>query len=98
MARISIELTNHCNLRCLHCSDGRHGAKGHLKIGIIEKVLKNARDQGFDHLAFTGGEPTLHPEFMDILKMVREAGYYFGFVSNGWNFTNIYERLLPYRS
>lgn len=97
MPGIVIELTNRCNSRCLHCLDGRHNADGELKIEIIERILQSARLHGFDHLSFTGGEPTLHSRFTEILMMVSEAGYNFGFVTNGWNFTEIYGKILPCR-
>lgn len=63
----------------------------------VEKILCNAGAFGFEHLSFTGGEPTTHSSFFKILEMVSEAGYKFSFVSNGFNFTRIYERLLPFR-
>lgn len=98
MPSIVIELTNHCNLSCQHCLDNRHSADGeNLEIEIIEKILQSSRGHGFDHLSFTGGEPTLHPRFNEILKNVYEAGFNFGFVTNGWNFTEIYKYLLPFR-
>ena len=97
MATIVIELTNHCNLRCNHCFDNRHSADGNLKIEIIEKILSGAKDHGFDNISFTGGEPTLHPEFIEILGMVFDAGLKCGFVTNGWNFPEIYKGILPYR-
>ncbi len=99
MPSILIELTNRCNLSCKHCLDGRHSTNGeNLKIEIIEKILQSARAHGFDDLSFTGGEPTMHPRFIEILTMAYEAGYKFGFVTNGWNFTKIYEMLLPYHN
>ena len=97
MAGITIELTNRCNLRCMHCFGERHNADGDLDMAIMENILDSAKQHGFDHLSFTGGEPTLHPEFFKILESAYEAGYSFGFVSNGWNFSGLYERLLPYR-
>ncbi len=98
MPSIVIELTNYCNLRCHHCMDSRHSINGEsLKMEIIENILQNAGNYAFDFLSFTGGEPTLHPRFNEILKRVYEAGYNFGFVTNGWNFADVYEDLLPYR-
>ncbi|WP_205713394.1 radical SAM/SPASM domain-containing protein [Candidatus Kuenenia stuttgartiensis] len=96
MPGILIELTNRCNLSCHHCLDGRHSGDGNLKIEILERILRNARRHGFDYISFTGGEPTLHPGFTEMLTMVSKAGYNFGFVTNGWNFTRIYEKLLPH--
>src|SRR6266851_5319346 len=97
MARIVIELTNRCNLSCTHCFEGRHSADGDIKIEIIEKILQSAKDHGFNHLSFTGGDPTVHPRFIEIIKMVSESGYSISFVTNGQNFTKIYQNLLPYR-
>jgi len=96
MPGIVIELTNRCNLRCQHCFDKRHSADVDLKIEIVEKILMEAKAHGFDHLSFTGGEPTMHPGFAEVLTMVCEAGYKFGFVTNGWNFTKIYKEILPF--
>ncbi len=97
MVSIVIELTNRCNLSCQHCLDDRHNADGgNLKIDVIEKILRNDRDLDLGLFSFTGGEPSLHPHFIEIIAMVCKAGYDFGFVSNGWNFTEIHEKVLPY--
>ena len=97
MARLVIELTNRCNLRCQHCFDERHAATGDLSLEIIEKVLREGKGCGIDHLAFTGGEPTLHHQFPEIIRRVCDAGYTFSFVSNGTNFPRIYPLLLLHR-
>ena len=97
MARLVIELTNRCNLRCRHCFDERHAATGDLSLEIIDKVLQEGKDCGIDHLAFTGGEPTIHREFAEIIRRVCDAGYTFSFVSNGTNFPSVYPLLTPHR-
>ena len=93
MSGIAVELTNHCNLSCKHCFDRRHSAGGYLNIGTLETILHTAKQHGFDYISLTGGEPTLHPEFQKILEMVFNAGYEVGFVTNGWNFIDIYKRM-----
>lgn len=97
MARLVIELTNRCNLRCRHCFDERHAATGDLPLEIIDKVLQEGKDCGIEHLAFTGGEPTIHREFAEIIRRVCDAGYTFSFVSNGTNFPSVYPLLLTHR-
>lgn len=97
MPRVTIELTNRCNLRCQHCFAGRHGGNNDLPLPILYKVLDEARCNGFDEISFTGGEPTLYRHFTQALQMTYEAGYRFGFVSNGQNFPLIYPRLQPYQ-
>jgi MoaA/NifB/PqqE/SkfB family radical SAM enzyme len=59
----------------------------------LETILNNAKQHGFDYLSLTGGEPTLHPEFKKILSMTLRAGYQVGFVTNGWNFVDIYTQM-----
>ena len=96
MGRVVIELTNRCNLSCDHCFTGRHGGSDDLPLEILQKVLAEGKSCGFDELSFTGGDPTVHANFPEVLRLTCEAGYEFGFVTNGWNFTTIYPRILPY--
>ena len=97
MAHIVVELTNRCNLSCHHCFTGRHGGRDDLPLEAFEKVLDEAKTHGFDQLSFTGGDPTLHRRFFDIIQRTFDAGYQFGFVTNGWNFVDVFPRLAPYR-
>lgn len=97
MSRIVIELTNRCNLSCLHCFDERHAATGDLGLDILDRVLLEGKGCGIDHVCFTGGEPTIHREFHEIIRRVSEAGYTFSFVTNGMNFLQIYPLLIRYR-
>lgn len=97
MAQIVIELTNRCNLSCQHCFEERHAATGDLPLEILEKVLREGKSCGIDNVSFTGGEPTIHRQFDEIIRRVCEAGYTFSFVSNGVNFPQIFPLLLRYR-
>ena len=97
MSRIVIELTNRCNLSCGHCFDERHAATGDLSLAILEKVLREGKSCGIEQLSFTGGEPTIHRRFREIIERVAEAGYSFSFVSNGTSFPRIYPLLHKYR-
>lgn len=94
--KVSMELTNRCNFTCQHCFSGRHGGKDDLPLAVIDTVLQDAKAFGFKHVAFTGGEPTLHKQFIEVVKRTYEAGYKWGFVSNGFNFMQIYPKLIPY--
>jgi MoaA/NifB/PqqE/SkfB family radical SAM enzyme len=97
MTRLVIELTNRCNLRCLHCFTERHAATGDLPLPILDTVLHEGKGCGIDHLAFTGGEPTIHRQFGEIIRRVCEAQYTFSLVSNGTNFAQIAPLLQQYR-
>ena len=97
MLRLVIELTNRCNLRCRHCYGERHAGTGDLPLELLEKVLAEAQGCGIDHLVFTGGEPTTHLQFGEIVRRVCDVGYAFGFVSNGVNLPRIHPLLVRYR-
>ena len=67
MGRVVIELTNRCNLSCDHCFTGRHGGSDDLSLEIFQKILDEAKTCGFDELSFTGGDPTVHANFPEVL-------------------------------
>ena len=98
MARIVIELTNRCNLRCRHCYAERHAGSGDLSLEVLEKILRQARLCDINHVCFTGGEPTLHRQFDEIIAKVSDAGYTFSFVTNGTSLVRHWPQLRRYRS
>ena len=93
MARLIVELTNRCNLRCQHCFEERHAAVAELPMAIVDRVIAEGQHCGIDEICFTGGEPTVHRQFELIVRRVCAAGYSFGMVSNGWNFQKHYPLL-----
>ena len=97
MSTIAIELTNRCNLACQHCFSGRHGGRDELSLALLQRVLPEAKALGFTRLSFTGGEPTIHRHFEDVLRVSCENEYAFSFVTNGQNFGTVYPVLEPLR-
>jgi MoaA/NifB/PqqE/SkfB family radical SAM enzyme len=93
MKRIVLELTDRCNLRCAHCFEGRHGGRGWLSIQTFQRLLSQAKELGFTEVSLTGGEPTLHPQFSDFVRDLREHDYRFGLVTNGWSFGSTWQVL-----
>ena len=84
MTTLVVELTDRCNLRCGHCTSGRHGGGHALTMALLERVLAEARGCGIDCFAFTGGEPLLHSPFADVIRMTAAAGMDYALVTNGW--------------
>ena len=97
MIRLVVELTNRCNLRCAHCFDDRHAGTGELPHLLLRRLLKEASSCSVTHLSFTGGEPTLHPQFREIVRETVDAGCTFSFVSNGSTFPRLYSCLVDHR-
>ena len=69
-----IEVTDHCNLNCPICyaESGPH-RPGFKSLEAVERMLDAAvANEGEpDVVQISGGEPTLHPQFFDILDAAR---------------------------
>ncbi len=89
LTEIGIELTNRCNFVCKHCLRDEKLPRKNIPYKVVKKILKEAKSYGISHIAFTGGEPTLHPKFDEILGEVVKGGFTYHIVTNAWNFTQI---------
>lgn len=80
-----IQITNRCNIACAHCCyTCRPGAGKHMTRETWCNAIVFARDySGSDFVAIGGGEPTLHPEFFDILKYALDSFEYVWLATNG---------------
>jgi uncharacterized radical SAM superfamily Fe-S cluster-containing enzyme len=69
-----IEINEHCNLTCPVCFADSSPARGkHLPLKTIERMVDAlvASEGEPDLVQLSGGEPTLHPDFFDVLDIVR---------------------------
>jgi MoaA/NifB/PqqE/SkfB family radical SAM enzyme len=71
-----LELTGRCGLACGHCYAGSSpsGDHGVMTGADWRSVITQAADMGVAMVQLIGGEPTLHPQFADLLSYVVEAG------------------------
>jgi len=90
---IGVQLTTRCNLDCEHCFV--EGSGNDLSIANLAKIVAFAKKCDCAFLAFSGGEPTLHPEFPKIIELLTGNGLKFTMVSNGWNFVEWYKSIGP---
>lgn len=72
---VSWLLGRFCNYRCSYCwpyarSDTKDFRPTELCISTINEIKRQARLNGFNsfHFSLSGGEPTFHPGYLDILK------------------------------
>jgi len=69
-----IEVTDHCNLRCPICyADSGPHRPGFRDMATIERMLDAvvANEGEPDVVQISGGEPTMHPQFFEILDAAR---------------------------
>ncbi len=79
-----IILTEKCNLRCKHCygSFGEENSK-ELTGNDWDRVIKDLKLEGVFYLNISGGEPTMHPDFEQIVDSLIENKMYFIITTNG---------------
>lgn len=64
---IYLNITTACNLRCHHCFiEAGLPQQKELSVGEIENILDDAAQIGTKKVIFTGGEPTIHPDFVKL--------------------------------
>jgi len=63
-----IELTLRCNERCLHCYAGSDPERSEsLTCDEVKRVLDEARTMGAPRVQFTGGDPLIHPDLVELV-------------------------------
>jgi sulfatase maturation enzyme AslB (radical SAM superfamily) len=100
--RLSVELANICNLHCSYCfrsEDNLYNSRAEFfPVELLRRVIGEARDVAkVTKINFTGGEPTLHPQFAATLETVAAAGMTSSFVTNGWHFERVWPALAANR-
>ncbi len=53
-----------------------------------QTILQKAWDKGIPHVVFTGGEPTLRPDLVDLIKFAEEIGLVTGLLTDGTRLTD----------
>ncbi len=73
--KIDIALTYGCNNECPHCYNevGRFGMPS-LPLAHWYRVFDRVAELGIPHVILTGGEATLHPDFVEIVRYADQTG------------------------
>lgn len=84
------QLTNECDLACLHCcqesAPGR-AYKDELTPEQVRRVLSEIIEARIPYAILSGGEPLLHPLFWEIVEALSEGGLDLKIETNGQSLT-----------
>lgn len=70
-----VRLTFDCNDHCVFCLDA-HTHNGEMRDrNEVKAQILDGRRKGATRLILSGGEPTIHPNFVDFVRLGRLAGY-----------------------
>lgn len=100
-SRLEFHISYSCLNNCIFCSEQDQLKKFKGQFVDTRKIvtkLKQFSQAGFNHITFTGGEPTLHPNFIELLRISKRLGYKTYVSSNGGLFSSkrFCQRILPY--
>ena len=72
--RIHLTITLRCNNNCSFCLQGYHSDQEHKSLDILKSEIDAANSKSINKVVISGGEPTLHPDFIKIIKYCKEVG------------------------
>lgn len=83
------ELTYRCPLQCPYCSNPLDFARSHDELSTAEwiEVFRQAREMGAAQLGFSGGEPLVRDDLVELIAAARELGYYTNLITSGIGLT-----------
>ncbi len=87
-------ITHACELRCAHCYDRRSISA--LRLPQARSVLADLREFCDDrhvrgHVCLTGGNPLLHPDFLELYRATAEHGFTISLLANPTSAARIQE-------
>ncbi|MBI4230881.1 MAG: radical SAM protein [Planctomycetes bacterium] len=69
-----VELTYGCNLRCVHCYNPTHKARGEMTTAQVRSILDGLHGEGTAFVAFTGGELFTRRDWPEVLAHAKRLG------------------------
>lgn len=79
-----VRLTYACNDHCRFCLDADNLDGSHRPRDEVAAEILNGRRHGATRLILSGGEPTIHPDYLDLIRLGARAGYrHIQTISNG---------------
>lgn len=71
-------ITGRCNFNCLHCFNAadNNRLQSEFSLEEAETLIAEAEKCGINAITITGGEPMLHPGFLDIIRSIYSHGMY----------------------
>lgn len=92
---LDIKINDYCPFGCPACYQGSTTEGGHGKLEDIIYLADLAQQAGVFEVAMGGGEPTLHPHFLEILQAFSERGIVPNFTTRNPRFLrNNWDKLL----
>lgn len=89
-------ITDYCDQRCKHCyifSDGKCKQLQSMNIENMKKVISNIENmcnrlERTPYFYITGGDPLLHPDFWQLMELLKAKNYKLAIMGNPFHLTD----------
>jgi radical SAM protein with 4Fe4S-binding SPASM domain len=81
-----LQVADRCNHACVHCYQVQ-GRKGEMSLDEVKAVIDDLAASGVMLLNVSGGEATLRPDLLDILRHARSRGFALRLFTNAYTMT-----------
>lgn len=84
LQQLWLNITNRCNLKCPQCfAETKEVILEDLAYSEISKLLNECSDINLQEIIISGGEPCLHPEIINIIKLIKSQDINIKLLTNG---------------
>lgn len=95
--KLIIILTKECNRNCPFCIDEPNRKyykdyKPYIDMDTVKDILEFAKKNNIKTIGLNGGEPTLHPQIVEIAKMIKDKGFFLKIFTN-YDFPDVIAKL-----
>ena len=79
-----LQITSRCNMTCVHCCFNCTSKGRDMQWATVQRAVEfSISTLGEEHVTIGGGEPTLHPQFFDIIELCLTKFYSTMIITNG---------------
>ena len=86
--RMDLALTYRCNNACAHCYNARPRNYPEISTEEWKQILDRLWELGIPHVVFTGGEPTMRPDLVELVAHAEKNGQITGLNTNARRLSN----------
>src|SRR5437660_9565333 len=80
---VQIIPTRRCNIDCGYCNE-YDKVSAPVPADVMRSRIDKLARLGTSVVAFSGGEPMLHPDLDDLIRHIRNCGMMAGLITNGY--------------
>ena len=82
LTNVHIEITSMCNERCIHCYIPHENKTVQMSMEMFYDILEQCKEMKVLHINISGGEPMIHPNFLDFIKKCHKYNFSVNVLSN----------------